>query len=42
MMTYQGMASVLEKTSEGKMKIREDQYDGFIATLEAGNDNQKA
>jgi hypothetical protein len=41
-MTYQGMASVLEKTSEGKMKIKEDQYEGFVATLEAGNDNQKA
>ncbi len=42
MMTYGSMATVLEETSNGKLKIKEDQYDGFIATLEAGNDNQKA
>jgi len=36
------MANILEETSDGKLKIREDQYDRYIAVLEAGNDNQKA
>ena len=42
MMTYGSMANILEETSDGKLKIREDQYDEYITTLEAGNDNQKA
>jgi len=40
-MTYEWMSYVLEKTSSGKMKIKEDQYDNFIKTLESGNDKQK-
>src|SRR5574344_1356396 len=36
------MANILEETNDGKLKIKEKQYDEYIAMLEAGNDHQKA
>lgn len=41
-MTYGNMTTFLEETNDGKLRIREDQYDAYIAMLENGNDNQKA
>jgi hypothetical protein len=34
MMKYSSMSTVLEETPDGKLKIKEDQYETFVTTLE--------